>query len=144
MPLIYHPNPILKGPCQEITTKEDARFTYEVISEAIRFDCTWGVCVGLAANQAMLKKRAFIAMDRYFVNPRITFRSKQTLMSKEGCYSLKKGKMFTVMRHVEIDLHYQDINLKHHQESFDGRMATVIQHEMDHLDGKTLLETARW
>ena len=40
-----------------------------------------------------------------------------------------------VKRTYKINLEYFDVNGRKHQESFEGFEATVLSHEIDHLDG---------
>ena len=41
----------------------------------------------------------------------------------------------SINRKSEIKIKYQDENFNIHQDSFDGIVARVIQHEYDHLEG---------
>jgi len=52
----------------------------------------------------------------------------------EGCLSLNKI-WGVVKRHYGVVLSYQDETGTQHQKKFDGFMATIIQHEYDHLQG---------
>ena len=53
--------------------------------------------------------------------------------TEEGCLSLtgtRKTKRFR-----EIELEYQDQDMKKHVQKFTGWTAQIIQHECDHLEG---------
>lgn len=52
----------------------------------------------------------------------------------EGCLSLKDI-WGTVTRHHGVELAYMDEDGKKHKEKFHGFLATIIQHETDHLHG---------
>ncbi len=52
----------------------------------------------------------------------------------EGCLSLKDI-WGVVKRHDELVLSYQDEKGNQHKSTFDGFLATIIQHEVDHLEG---------
>lgn len=52
----------------------------------------------------------------------------------EGCLSLQDV-WGVVTRHPNVKLSYLDENGKKHTEKFKGFMATIIQHEFDHLQG---------
>jgi len=52
----------------------------------------------------------------------------------EGCLSLKDI-WGVVKRHPALELTYQDETGKKHTKIFDGFLATIIQHESDHLNG---------
>lgn len=113
--------------------------------------------VGLAAPQIGLSLRVFITRPkeesptRIFINPEIITRSddqtdgvpgrdpaKQDLAPPEnkleGCLSIPKiwGK---VKRAKTLSLRYQDKKGNIHKEKFSGFIATIIQHETDHING---------
>lgn len=75
-----------------------------------------------------------------FVNPKLKMTG-QRVPSKEGCLSLP-GQTFNVSRFSSIDVSFKDINGQDQQQSFEGDLAVVIQHECDHLAGITLIERA--
>ena len=52
----------------------------------------------------------------------------------EGCLSLYSI-WGVVNRHYGVVLSYQDETGAHHKKKFDGFLATIIQHEFDHLQG---------
>lgn len=102
--------------------------------------------VGLAAPQ--LGKSVSVAViawpsqDRdnatILINPKLKMTGKR-VPSKEGCLSLP-GQMFNVSRFSSIDVSFRDVLGQERQQSFDGDLAIVIQHECDHLSGITLIE----
>jgi peptide deformylase len=53
----------------------------------------------------------------------------------EGCLSIPDIRE-DVSRKATIKISYYDENWKHHEESFSGMAARVIQHEYDHIEGK--------
>ena len=73
------------------------------------------------------------------VNPEILERSEDTVSFKEGCLSLP-GFQLEAERSRSISVKYSDPLGEVKQEEFSGVNAVIIQHEMDHLDGVTLLE----
>jgi peptide deformylase len=111
--------------------------------------------VGLAANQVGdTRAVAVVEVPRVFgqidtghydkpivlVNP-ILYETENPVLSKEGCLSLP-GIEETVKRFDKIKVKYQ--NVKGEQREIDamGLMAFCIQHELDHLAGKTFMEKA--
>jgi len=105
------------------------------------------VGVGLAAPQVGKSLSIFIAKPTVkspilvFINPQIKAKKpleKHTDEKKpfklEGCLSLVNiwGE---VERSPEITLEYQNETGKLHKRKFTGFMATIIQHEVDHLNG---------
>ena len=99
--------------------------------------------IGLAAIQIGVPKR-IIVMDisrdedkkepRYFVNPVITNKNNETSKYEEGCLSVP-GVWEEIERPDECNVRFLDINGLEKNIRYSGMMATVIQHEMDHLNG---------
>lgn len=103
--------------------------------------------VGLAAPQIGEPYRVFVTKPkddsrlRVFVNPEVIKRSPELTdgvpqrdNKLEGCLSIPKiwGKL---ARNQSLTLRYQDETGAVHKEKFGGFLATIIQHELDHLDG---------
>lgn len=97
-----------------------------------------GVCAGLAAIQLGEAARIFIVRDQNgfvpFVNPQLQYLGR-TIPSTEGCLSFPKKKKM-VKRFSKIAVR-DDLNGK---VVFEGDLAVAIQHEFDHLDGKTIFD----
>jgi peptide deformylase len=99
--------------------------------------------VGLAATQVGILRRLFVFHDededRVVVNPVLTVRGKETEVDDEGCLSLGPIRM-PVERAVEVTLDGSDAagNPVHLQ--LEGMSARVVQHELDHLDGKMIID----
>jgi len=75
---------------------------------------------------------------RIYINPRIIFESKTTNTMYEGCGCVS---IFgPVTRPKEIEVEAYDLEGKKFRLRCDGILATVIQHEMDHLKGIEFLE----
>lgn len=99
--------------------------------------------IGLAANQVDLPYRMFVVnvtgdpdqpkQERVFLNPVLSKGKGQETMS-EGCLSLPeiRGPM---IRNSAIRVQAYDLAGNEIDETVDGMLARVIQHETDHLDG---------
>jgi peptide deformylase len=72
------------------------------------------------------------------INPVIEDIHGECLMS-EGCLSLPEVRA-EITRPEQIFLKYYDINMKERKQEFNELMARVIQHEIDHLHGKLLID----
>lgn len=109
--------------------------------------------VGLAAPQVAISLQLFIVKEskkaklQIFVNPEIISPKGQKLSSQlkqkneenkevklEGCLSLQDI-WGIVERHEKVKISYQDETGAKHIEEFEGFKATIIQHEVDHLNG---------
>jgi peptide deformylase len=73
------------------------------------------------------------------INPEFTFKSDEMIIATEGCMSIPQIRI-EVPRPKEVEIKFVDMNFKEHILRTGGWLARVIQHEMDHLDGKTLLD----
>jgi len=76
---------------------------------------------------------------RVFVNPVITPEIEEMSTFQEGCLSLPE--IFAdVDRPASCTVKYQDLDGATHEEHMTGMWATVIQHEMDHLEGIVFID----
>lgn len=96
--------------------------------------------VGISANQVGIDKKLTIVKSGEkgtiaLINPEIKKLSEKTTLSLEGCLSIK-GECGIIKRDAEIEVTYSDIdgNVQVWQpKGFDRK---VVQHEVDHLNGK--------
>ncbi|MCX7833533.1 MAG: peptide deformylase [Ignavibacteria bacterium] len=72
------------------------------------------------------------------INPKITDHHGSSLIN-EGCLSIPEVRG-DVKRPEEIYLEYIDINGKEIKAEFSGLLARVLQHEIDHLNGKLFID----
>ncbi len=93
-------------------------------------------CVGMAANMIGVKKRIIVVrtgmIELVMVNPKITKKIKP-YQTQEGCLCLKG--MRSCNRYDSIDVEYLDKDFKKQKRSFQGYIAQIIQHEVDHCNG---------
>jgi peptide deformylase len=68
------------------------------------------------------------------VNPELVWLSDADATYEEGCLSVPEH-YADVVRPAAIRVRYLDRNGKPQELETEGLLATVIQHEMDHLDG---------
>lgn len=73
------------------------------------------------------------------LNPTILSISEGEAAEEEGCLSLPKIRV-DVTRPIEIRLAYQDEQFNSYEQSFVGLTARALQHEIDHLDGKLIVD----
>ncbi len=77
-----------------------------------------------------------------FINPEMIKKSRGKIKMAEGCLSLP-DKFGLVERREKISLSWLDESGKKQSRGFTGFFARVIQHEMDHLDGKLIADRAK-
>lgn len=145
--ILHAPHAVLSMPAQTVTDfgKPLARLMKEMTQTLLSARNPKGV--GLAAPQIGEPWRVFLtrptetAKIRVFVNPEIINQSKEQTdgvpersNKLEGCLSIPKiwGK---VRRAATLTLRYQDEKGHWHEEKFSGFLATIIQHETDHVNG---------
>lgn len=74
-----------------------------------------------------------------FINPEITYRSADTELGDEGCLSFP-GAPTKIRRYVEVRVKALDANGAEREVSAAGLFARCLQHELDHLDGKLIID----
>lgn len=94
---------------------------------------------GLAANMIGSRKRiiAFYVgpLAIVMINPRIISKDGEYL-AEEGCLSLEG--MRKTIRYKTIAVEFENLNFKKSIQTFTDFTAEVIQHEIDHCDGKII------
>jgi peptide deformylase len=73
------------------------------------------------------------------INPRILSVTEEEAIEEEGCLSLPRVRV-DVTRPIEIELAYQDEKFQLHESSFVGLTARALLHEIDHLEGKLIVD----
>jgi len=101
--------------------------------------------IGLAANQVGYNRRIFIIdvsneknSPQVFINPVIEKQAKEKLTEGEGCLSCP-GKFVDVRRPIYVGLKWFCEHGEEQYKTFYNLPARVVQHEMDHLNNKLIL-----
>ena len=103
--------------------------------------------IGLAATQVDRHIR-LIVMDlseerddpRIFINPTFKILKNHKLFEfEEGCLSIP-GFNETIARPDKIELKWQDIKGNEHIDKPEGLLTVCIQHEIDHLNGRLMVD----
>lgn len=95
----------------------------------------------IAAIQIGYAKRIFVIQDtrEVFINPVILSKSRVTRRLPEGCLSIP-GFSVRISRPKKIELQYFSIDGTMQQKTFSGFQAQVMSHELDHLEGKLIID----
>jgi peptide deformylase len=145
--LRYYGDPILRKRASDVREfDDDLREFAQAMIETMRRESG----VGLAATQVGVEKRVLVALQMenpedsdaaeiVMVNPEILDRSPDTWIYEEGCLSIP-GIRGDVTRPEAIRVRYQDLHGKSHVIDVDAMFARVLQHEIDHLDGKLFID----
>lgn len=144
-------NPLLRQQAKRLSKREIlSEETHELIVDIKKTLKTKKYGVGLAAPQVgtafalaviqirPTKMRPKLPKEKWaelvIINPKITKTSGRRQQLWEGCISFTES-FAKVPRYKKIELEYIDEKAKKHKKSFDGLLAHVIQHEVDHLNG---------
>ena len=104
--------------------------------------------IGLAAVQVGILKRILVidvsnkdekSKPLSFINPSIKKISDETSIYEEGCLSIPDT-FIEIERPKICEIEYIDINGKKKDLKCDGLLSTCLQHEIDHLDGKLIID----
>ena len=150
LPILEAPHPVLSASAREVTDDEfGAVLEAFVSSMAETMYAAPGV--GLAAPQVGDGRRILVAnlkgdvdadsTDEWIamVNPVIVERSDRMIRWDESCLSVPEYEL-DVDRHHRIHVKWRDVAGDAQEGWFEEFPAVVLQHEMDHLDGITLLD----
>jgi peptide deformylase len=150
-PIVAYGDPILR----KVATAIDAA-EYPHIKELVAnmFETMYAAHgVGLAAPQVGLSMRLFVVdaspfgdddnslkdFKKVFINARVLEETGDEWPFNEGCLSIPDIRE-DVQRTKNVRLSYYDDDWKHHEETFTGMAARVIQHEYDHIEGKLFID----
>ena len=147
LPIVKYGNPILRKKVNDITnfnclnTLIDKMFNTMYKEQGI----------GLAANQvgydlnllivdtSTIEDSDRIEENKYiFINSKV-IDTKDSCKMEEGCLSVPDIRA-EIERPEIITIEYQDINQKIYRKTFSGIVSRVIQHELDHLNGKFFID----
>ena len=152
LPILAYGNPVLKKKAKNISNdfinlNEFIENMWETMNNANG--------VGLAAPQVGLSFRIFIvdtspfadsesmnkdefelvsSFKKVFINPVIINETGNKWDFNEGCLSIPEVRA-DVKRPETILIKYFDEDFNQHQQSFNGIIARVVQHEYDHIEG---------
>lgn len=140
--MIIGADPVLRDKCEIVCHFDDE--LKDLVGDMQNF-CADNDGAGLAAPQVGVSLRLFVTMwppgtPRVFINP-IIIKPKGTTKGLEKCLSVPNVEI-EVGRSKRITVLAQGINGKSFKVSARGRLARIIQHEIDHLDGKLIIDYA--
>jgi peptide deformylase len=74
-----------------------------------------------------------------FINPEIVWSSERKSTYEEGCLSIPEY-YEEVERPAQVKVRFIDLDGKAHEIEANGLLATVLQHEIDHLNGVLFID----
>lgn len=143
MEILRFPHPMLFTVCQEVTVFGPE---LRVILESMWTTMTDNCGLGISGNQVGLPYRMFTMRGPeneklFIVNPKIVTRSNIPANLKEGCLSSPHEFLVLPERSHAIQILYQDETGGMRSGIFKDIHAVCVQHEMDHLLGKSHLQS---
>lgn len=144
--LVILPDKLLRLVCEPVT-KFDAAL--KALTDDM-FDTMYDAPgIGLAAVQIGVLQRV-VTLDlakkeedpkepMILINPEILWSSTETSVYEEGCLSIPDY-YEEVIRPKSIRVAYQDLTGARHEVLAEGLLATCVQHEVDHLNGKLFID----
>ena len=141
--IVQYPSEVLRRQCEplDIEAEQDS---IRRISKALRYaviniDDAYAV----AAPQIGITKRIFAyqrgSMVASITNPTILEYSDETTTSLEGCLSIP-GKFFQIERANSVLVSGFDLQGREITREFTDITARIFQHEIDHLNGKLIVD----
>jgi peptide deformylase len=142
--ILTYPDPRLRTVAKRV---EKFDKSLQELSEDMLYTMYEADGIGLAASQVDVHIR-LIVMDisetrdepLIFVNPEVEILENKSHFSfKEGCLSVP-GFYEEISRPDKIKLSWQDVDGKSHTSFPEGLLTVCIQHEIDHLEGKLMVD----
>ena len=150
LPLLQEPDPRLRYKSSEVQNIDEhlRKYMGHMLNTMYHHQG-----IGLAAPQVNMHKRIIVIdlqdtddenqkhgfYPLFLINPTITEYSKKKISAAEGCLSVPEQSI-NVIRPKAIKCTYTDRFNKKQTIYSDKWLARVIQHEMDHLDGKLIVD----
>lgn len=137
---------ILQYPKDEVILRQKSmrvvKATQELIDDMAEYQ---GKCLGLAAVQIGVPVQLIMVMYGqgylFLVNPEIVKVSQQTWPFPEGCLSIEQGKkLYTFHRPKRVKVRYTTLEGDQRIIKAEGLTVRVLLHEIDHLEGKLILD----
>lgn len=136
-------DPVLKTRCAEVT--EFSKADEDLAQKMIKILAKDKRGIGLAANQIGVKKRIVVVESEHLdipepvlINP-VIHDSSDTWEYEEGCLSIP-GFYFPIVRPKIVHMTAQRIDGTKFELELDVIEARLMQHEIDHLNGKCMFD----
>jgi len=145
LPILTLPDPLLRKVSAPVERVDDALRT---LMDDMLETMYAAPGVGLAAIQVGVPRR-LVVLDvaeegeepapLYLVNPEIVTLGPETRLHEEGCLSIPDVRV-DIERPSTLTVRYIDREGALKELAADGLLATAIQHEINHLDGKLIID----
>jgi peptide deformylase len=145
LPIVTLPDPILRKLSKPVERIDDE---LRQLADDMLETMYAAPGVGLAAIQVAVPRRLVVLdvadedeppQPLILFNPEIVALGAQTRLHEEGCLSIPDFRI-EIERPASLTLRYLDRDGAQQELDADGLLATVIQHEVNHLDGKLIID----
>jgi peptide deformylase len=145
LPIVTAPHAALRTPAAPVSVVDDV---VRALCENMLQSMYAAKGIGLAAPQVGISRQVIVLDVTWtrgeptplcLINPTIVGRSGVIEENEEGCLSVP-GEIVEISRHPEIEVHYVDPTGTARALVADGLLARCLQHEIDHLHGKTIID----
>jgi len=145
LPIFTAPDPILKQKARPVEAVDDRLITLMNDMLETMYKAPG---IGLAAPQVGVSERIVVIdigkteAERQpikMINPEIIWASEEENTYEEGCLSVPEN-YAKVVRPRQVRVRYRDETFAKIELDADGLLATVIQHELDHLNGVLFID----
>lgn len=139
--IVKYGNPILHEVCEQadITDANELKKTIALMQNTMIIEQG----VGLAANQIGINSRIFVwdyqGKTGHIINPQLQI-SEERFDTIEGCLSCDRIPV-KLSRAYKCELSGYNHDGEWITVKADGVLASIFQHEFDHLNGKTIIDT---
>jgi peptide deformylase len=144
-PILCLPDPQLRAVSENVGVVDDSvRALMDDMLETM-YDAPG---IGLAAIQIGVPKRVLVIdlakkdeepAPQFFADPEILERSEEESVYEEGCLSVPDY-YEDVSRPAKVRVRFLDRDNQRREIEAEGLLATCLQHEIDHLDGKLFID----
>ena len=144
--IITLPDPLLRTPSAPIERVDDELRKLADDMLQTMYDAPG---IGLAAIQVAIPRRLLVLdvgehedsppSPLVLINPEIVKLGDALAAYEEGCLSIPDVRV-EIERPTAVTVRFLDRQGKQQELAADGLLATAIQHEMDHLDGKLIID----
>jgi peptide deformylase len=138
--VLAYPDPVLRRTAAPVARVDDG-----VRELAARLLATLAAHAGfgLAAPQIGVARRV-VALNLHtrtlvLVNP-VLVAARGESRSREGCLSLPGTPPLPVIRRAAVSVAYRDLDGTPRSHAASGHAAAILQHELDHLDGRLIID----
>ena len=155
--ILYKGSPVLESLSRTVEINLEIFELIDNLKEAIRFkDKVWtftglSICapqIGVPVRVVIIGRPLYWNCQRHhqafdvLINPELTYKSKEICEEWEGCLSIPDLECL-VPRYSEVKVKYQDLSGKVQEKLMKKTLSRVVQHEIDHLNGKFMTELAK-